>query len=303
MSGLRRTALVLALLVAVVATPLAVSGFWVGHAQADADGFVARMQDAWAQGGVRDELTDQVQTAAAARVYEQFGVTGSGQNWLADLAVGFAGGQIEAGLSSEQFRTAWGEYHGALHADLAAVVRGDQPANIEIDGSVVTLGLAPLVSALDFGPLTGQVRGALGGDLLRWELETGTNLEGQLRALGTIWELRWFAALGAFAALVAAVLLNVGRRRGAALGLLAAAAGCLLTWIWRLLPVPAADGVTPTELSTAVGDAVVAGWDRWLLTAWVLLGVTGAALLLVTGRRGQTRATAGTGVGLSRADN
>jgi hypothetical protein len=179
MSLARRIALVVPLLVALLAAPVAVSAFWAGHALTDSDGYAERMKEAWKTGGVKSEIEDLVTAAATEKVQEYFNVSGSGQNVLADFAQQFLTGQIETGLSSGAFVKAWTDWHRQLHKDLATIVLGGDPELTTVQGSTITTDLTPLVSVLFSGTVGEIVKKALGTDMLVQKIELDYDIEQQ----------------------------------------------------------------------------------------------------------------------------
>jgi len=275
----RRLALLPFLLLALVSVPLAVSGFWADRALSDSDGYAARMQDAWLTGGFQGEINELVTTAATERVQDFFGANGTGQNFLADLALQVVTDRIDAGLASGDFVKAWTEWHRQLHQDLAATVQGGQPETTAVAGSTLTTDLTPLVSALLSGGIGDVARNALGDEVLVQQIDLGYDLQGQLRSLGDLWSARWWAAAAALVAVAAASWIAVPHLRGTAWALFAGSAGCLAAWVWRLLPAPSVD-IPTTALSRAVTDALVGTWSTWLLIAGLTLAAGGTAVLL-----------------------
>lgn len=283
---MRRIALVLAGLLLFAAAPLAVSGMWTAQALQDHDGYADRMHQVWLHGGVRSEfgavVTDRTQQQLQASL---------GQGGLASIATGLATSLIESGLSSDRFASAWGQWHRQLHADLAAVVVGDTPRTVVIDGSLMTVDMAPLVSSLLTGPLGGLAIRAVGEDELVQQIDTGYDLQGQLEAFGQLWRSRWWAVFAAVAAAGLWAWLWPAHLRGAGIGLLIAAGGCWSAGLWRSTADPAPDGDFPA-MTTAITDALLGGWSTWLLLAAAVLGGTGAVVVLAT-RGSPTRTTAG----------
>lgn len=271
--------LVLAVLAAVllVAAPLAVSGFWADHALDDHAGYAGRMQDAWVRGGVESEFGAVVTGQAREQIQGSIGEGG-----LADLATGLATNVIGSGLGSQQFADAWMLWQQQLHQDLAAIVQGAPPRSVGVEGSILTVDISPLVSALLSGPIGGLALQVLGDDVLVQEIDTGYDLQGQLDSFATLWSSRWWAGAAAAAALAAWTALSRRRLRGAGFGLLLAAAGCLFAAGWQTVAAPAPSGDFPA-LTGAITDALLAGWSTWLLVGAALLGAAGA-LLVVVGR-------------------
>lgn len=272
---MRRLALVLLGLVLLVAPPLAVSGFWADHALSDHAGYAERMQQQWLQGDVRAEFGAVVTDRAREQIQGSLGEGG-----LADIATGFATSFIASGLGSEAFVGAWGDWHRQLHEDLAAIVKGQSPRTVSVDGTFLTVDIAPLVSSLLTGPIGGLALRVVGQEGLVQRIDTGYDLAGQLESFGRLWSIRWGVALGSVIGLALWTALWRPRLRGAGLGLLLAAAGCAVAGLWRVLAAPPPGGDFPA-LTGAINDALLAGWSTWLLVGGALFGAAGAALLVL----------------------
>ncbi len=273
-------------LVAVLAVlgPLAASGFWVDRALDDSTGFARQMTQAWR---TDEALQEEFRANLLATMDDQLSgaLESSGSGFLSGIAEDFATSAIEDQLPTPQFAAAWARWTFALHDDLALIARGGTPRVTAADGSLLTVDVSPLIEALIPGGLAGFALSFLGDDLNVQQFDAEYDIETSLSQLGMLWSLRWWAILAAAGSLAALTVAWRPPLRGVAVGLLAAAAGCLATGIWRSIagtdpPIP-----EPTALGSAMSAALIGGWAGWMFGTAALLAVTSGALAVVDRRR------------------
>ena len=277
----RRLLSVPLILVILVATPLAVSGFWSDRALDDSTVFGRQMQAAWRSGDLQPEFRQMITDATTEQVNSYFQVTGPGQNPLADTAQGYAETMISNNLDSPAFLVQWGVFNAALHKDLATIIKGGTPEVTSVDGSVIAVDISPLVSALLTGPIGQIAQGLLGDELSVQHIDVGYDLEPELASLGRLWSARWWLALAAAAAFGALLLVWRPALHGAAAGLLAGAVGSAGFALWRTAGGGDPPAPEPTALSEAFSAAMVSGWVPALVTASVVLALLAIAAVLV----------------------
>ncbi len=274
-----------ALLLAAILGPLAIAGLWAEHALNDSTGFADSMTEALDDPDVLAELEILATDAATQKIYEYFSVTGPGQHTLADTAVAYAQGVLDSSLQSPVFQSGWHAWQSSLHKDLATIARGGTPPVTTVDGSQISVDITPLVRSLLTGPVGFLARSALGDEPMIKSIDAGEDVESQLAWLGRIAAVRWWAVLG-FVVIVAVAALQVPGRRLQALGvaLLAAGVGCLVAllgrWIYHALVT-----VDETAIGRAAEHALAGAAPSWLVTAAVLFGLVGAALLALPALR------------------
>ena len=278
-----------AVLLLVVATPFAISGFWAERALSDPGSYSDRAAQAWQVSVVRAEVADEIGDQVEAEIRRRAGASQGESNILLDTAISLARDRIEAGVGSPEFAEAWRQWQGDLYADLGEIARGGQPPVTRVSGSELTVDIQPLVAALLSGGLPGFAgdfaSDIVGDEPIETTIDTESDLAGELASLGLLAASRWWALAGVVALLAAAAATTRPPRRGLAAGLIAAAAGCTVASLLVVLtPGGTSDGSTP-HLADAMTKALTAGWAGWLMLGAVLTAPVGAALLLLPRRR------------------
>lgn len=152
---LRRIAMAILLVLAVLLFALAVPGVWVRRTIADSDRYVAMVaplaRDPAVQGYLARTVTNQVFSALAAEDRLDAALAERAPRLvflagpLADAVRGFVEDKVRAIFASDGFAMYWEQANRYVHEQLIAALRGEGDAVVVSDGQVV-LNLVPVVN-------------------------------------------------------------------------------------------------------------------------------------------------------------
>ena len=151
---LRRTAVVLLVIVSCVSFIAAVPGVWARRNFLDTERFVDRVapliNDPAVQEAVSARLTDQLMLVIDPRALFEQVLPERGQLLavpLANAVEGFVADKVDQFVASDRFAQLWGSAVTVAHGTASKVLRGDSEVVIAEDGHV-TLNLLPVIDAL-----------------------------------------------------------------------------------------------------------------------------------------------------------
>jgi len=290
-------------ILACVLAPLSVTSVWADRIISDTDQYVKTVAPLIDDPGVQAALTDEVTQAVldnldlervtrvaldalARQDRVPPGVAAAVPQLQAALLNGINGfvhDQVAKIIASDQFANVWDQVNRAAHAQIVALLEGDQGKLVTAQGNTVTLNLGPVIAEVkttlvDQGFGLADRIPAVDKSFVLVESDSVTNAQWAYKALEKLG--LWLPFIAVFT-LIGGVLLARDRRRAllrgglgvaAAMILLGAALAVARTWYVNETPA----GVLTPETAGSVFDTLV----RFLRTGLRAVGVLGLVLAL-----------------------
>lgn len=305
------------LVLACVLAPLSVTSVWASRVIGDTDQYVETVSPLVEEPAVQAALADEVTTAVLDNLdvekitsqtldalAKQDGVPPAVASAVPGLQVALVSGidsfirdQVQRILASDAFARVWDEVNRTAHAQIVALLEGDQGRAVTAQGNSVTLNLGPAVDEVkkglvDQGFSLADKIPSVDRSFVLVQSDSVTHAQWAYHALETLGAWLPFIAVGL---LVVGVLLARDQRRalmraglGIALAMIVLGAALAVARTWYVNQTPA-DVLTPAAAGD-VFDTLV----RFLRTGLRAVGVLGLVLAFAAFVSGPSPAAVGT---------
>ncbi|WP_426565554.1 hypothetical protein ACPPVT_03620 [Angustibacter sp. McL0619] len=313
----------LLLIIATICAPAAVVARWTSHELGDTDTYVATVAPLANEPSVQAAITDQVTkaiftrldvqaiTTQAVQALEAQGLPPNVATALTALSGPLANGvesfvhdQVAKIVASQQFQDAWVAANRAAHAQLVAVLTGDQSAAVTVQDNNVSVNLAAVIDSVK---ATLSAQGFSIVDRLptvnaSFVVLEGADISRAQRVFSLLDSLATAFPVVVIIALLAGVAISRHHRRTLMIGALAIAVSMLVLGAGLNLSRPyyldALPDAIPQKAGGDIFDTITATIRTNLRAVLVLFLViaaaawaTGASTPAVTMRQGLSRAT------------